>query len=295
MTGLYNNGIVSWGDNFVSTDLLRSLNSAVDRNSPIPYYVQVKGALREHIESGNWQPGDQLPGEPELCQMFGVSRTVIRQALKEMEYEGLIVREKGKGTFLAEPKIVESLAQKLTGFYQDMVEQGYTPITRVLKQEVVSASPKVAAHLGLEPETPVIEIERLRFVQDEPIVLVTTYLPYALCPQILSEDLSRQSLYALLEKCHDLVIARGRRTLEAVPANEYEAQLLQVDKGSPLLMLDSVSHLGDGTPVEYYHALHRGDRSRFAVELIRIREQGDVREILGVGPLELPPSNELAR
>jgi GntR family transcriptional regulator len=295
MTGLYNNGIVSWGDNFVSTDLLRSLNTAVDRNSPIPYYVQVKGALREHIESGNWQPGDQLPGEPELCQMFGVSRTVIRQALKEMEYEGLIVREKGKGTFLAEPKIVESLAQKLTGFYQDMVEQGYTPITRVLKQEVVSASPKVAAHLGLEPETPVIEIERLRFVQDEPIVLVTTYLPYALCPRILSEDLSRQSLYALLEKCHGLVIARGRRTLEAVPANEYEAQLLQVDKGAPLLMLDSVSHLGDGTPVEYYHALHRGDRSRFAVELIRIREQGDVREILGVGPLELPPSNELAR
>ena len=273
--------------------LLHSLNAAVDRNSPIPYYVQVKIALREHIESGNWQPGDQLPGESELCQMFGVSRTVIRQALKEMEYEGLIVREKGKGTFVAGPKIVESLAQKLTGFYQDMVEQGYTPITQVLKQEVVPASPKVAAHLGFESGTSVIEIERLRFLQNEPIVLVTTYLPYALCPKILSEDLSRQSLYALLEEHHGLVIARGRRTLEAVIANEYEAHLLKVETGAPLLMLDSVGYLEDGTPIEYYHAVHRGDRSRFAVELIRIREQGGVREILGGGPLELPPSNEL--
>jgi GntR family transcriptional regulator len=151
----------------------------------------------------------------------------------------------------------------------------------------------VAAHLGLEPGTSVIVIERLRFVQGEPIVLVTTYLPYALCPKVLDEDLSRQSLYALLEQEYGLVIARGRRTLEAVPANEYEAPLLQVEKGAPLVLLDSVSYLDDGTPIEYYHALHRGDRSRFEVELIRIREQGGVREILGGEPVELPPSNKL--
>lgn len=277
-----------------SPDLARSLSTAVNRNSPIPYYVQVKQTLQEHIDNDDWQPGDQLPGEPELCRMFDVSRTVIRQALKEMEYEGSIVREKGKGTFIAEPKIAESLAQKLTGFFQDMVERGYTPITQVLKQEVVPASPKVATHLSLEPETPVIEIERLRFVQNEPIVLVTTYLPYALCPKILPEDLSRQSLYALLEKEYGLVIVRGRRTLEAVPANEYEARLLQVEKGAPLVLLDSVSYLDDGTPIEYYHALHRGDRSRFEVELIRIREYGGIREILGRGYVELPPSNKLA-
>lgn len=273
---------------------LSSLSHAVNRHSPLPYYVQVKEALRGHIENHHWQPGDQLPGEPELCRMFDVSRTVIRQALKEMEYEGLIVREKGKGTFIAEPKIAESLAQKLTGFYQDMVERGYTPITQVLKQEVAPASPKVATHLSLEPGTQVIKIERLRFVQGEPIVLVTTYLPYALCPEILDEDLSRQSLYILLEQVYGLVIARGRRTLEAVPANEYEAPLLQVEKGAPLVLLNSVSYLDDGTPIEYYHALHRGDRSRFEVELIRIREHGGVREIMGGEPVELPPSNELA-
>lgn len=276
-----------------SIDPLGSPSTTIERNSYIPYYVQVKEALQERIDRGEWQAGNQLPGEVELCRMFHVSRTVIRQALQEMTYEGSIVRAKGKGSFVAEPKVVESLAQKLTGFYQDMVERGHNPVTRVVNQSVRSANLKVAAHLRVKPGTPLIELERLRFVQDEPIVLVTTYLPYALCPQVARADLSRQSLYAFLEKQFGLVIARGRRTLEAVPANEYEARHLQVKKGAPLIMLDSVSYLSDGTPIEYYHALHRGDRSRFEVELVRIREQGKVREVLGGEATELPRSNVL--
>ena len=249
--------------------------------------------MQKRIDSGDWKPGGQLPGEAELCQMFDVSRTVIRQALKEMTYEGSIVRAKGRGSFVAEPKVIESLVQKLTGFYQDMMERGHNPATQVLKQSVSPANPKVAAHLGVKVGTLVIEIERLRFVQDEPIVLVTTYLPYALCPDVVHADLSRQSLYAFLENQCGLVIARGRRILEAVPANEYEARHLQVKKGVPLIMLDSVSYLSDGTPIEYYHALHRGDRSQFEVELVRIREQGKAREVLGGEATELPRSNEL--
>jgi len=166
-------------------------------------------------------------------------------------------------------------------FYQDMVERGLTPVTRVVKQEMVPANPKVAAYLGLVPGTPVIQVHRLRFVEEVPIILDTTYLPYTLCPEILHADLSSQSLYALLEEQYGFVIARGRRTLEAVAANEYEASLLQVQEGAPLMLLDSVSYLEDGTPVEYFHGLHRGDRSKFEVELVRVREQGGVREILG--------------
>jgi len=253
----------------IDNDLI--LSTTVDRNNYIPYYVQVKKALQEYIENDGWQAGDQLPGEPELCRMFNVSRTVIRQALKEMEYEGLIYREKGKGTFVARPKIDQSLVQKLTGFFQDMVDRGYTPITKVLRQDVVPASPKVATHLQLEPGTQVIEIHRLRGLQDEPFILDTTYLPYALCPQLLHEDLSQQSLYAFLENKLGWVIARGHRTLEAVRANEYEARLLQINEGDPLILLDSVVYLDNGTPIEYFHALHRGGRSRFEVELVRIR------------------------
>jgi len=256
------------------TDVGRPLRLSIDHNSHVPYYAQVMEALRERIERGEWKAGDQLPGEPELCVLFDVSRTVIRQALSELLHDGLILRAKGKGTFVAEPKIVENLAQKLTGFYQDMADRGYPPVSQVLKQIVVSANQKVAAFLQVEPGTPVVEIERLRFVQEEPIVLVTTYLPYARCPGLLTADVTHQSLYSVMEQQYGLTIARGHRTLDAVTANQYEADLLQIEVGAPLMLLDSVSYLEDGAPIEYYHALHRGDRSRFEAELIRVRDLG---------------------
>lgn len=259
-----------------------ALDTNIDRSSYIPFYIQVVDSLKDYIEHGGGQPGEQLPGEPDLCRLFGVSRTVIRQALKELEYEGLIVREKGKGTFIAEPKIRESLVQELTGFYQDMAAKGHAPISKVLNQTVIPASPKIAAYLNLEPGMPVIQIDRLRFVQDEPIVLVTTYLPHSLCPLLLEADLTEQSLYAFLEREYGIMIARGQRIMEAVLANEYEAELLEVKPGAPLILLDSVSYLEDGTPIEFYHALHRGDRSRFEVELIRMSDrrinQGSIAE-----------------
>lgn len=267
--------------------------AAINRDDPLPLYVQLKDALRERIESGVWKPGDRIPGESDLCQIFDVSRTVVLQALKELSFEGLIVRRQGKGTFVAEPKIGESLVQKLTGFYQDMQERGLTPVTQVLKQARTSATAKVAARLGLQPGQEVIEIERLRFVDGDPIVLVTTFLPHHLCSQLLEAELSRQSLYAYLERSCGLVIARGRRTIEAVPASSRDAELLRVEPSAPLIRLVSVSYLADGTPLEYYEALHRGDRSRFEVELIRIREQGHHREALGEGQLDLPPGTDL--
>lgn len=265
------------------------MSTSVDRNSPIPYYVQVADTLRGRIKAGVWRVGDQLPGEIELCSTFNVSRPVIRQAFNTLIDEGLVVRLKGKGTFIAEPKIREGLFQQLTGFYQDMVDQGYAPVTQVLKQEIVPANPHVATQLGLEPGAQVIEIERLRFVQDMPIVLVTTYIPYVLCPALLSTDLSQRSLYAFLEQS-GLSIVHGRRTVEAVPAKEYEANLLQVAQGAPLILLNSVSYMGDGAPLEYYYAFHRGDRSRFVVELVRIREQGG-SEKHSPEETSLPPSN----
>lgn len=267
------------------------MDFAVDRSSALPYYVQVRDAIQARIQDGVWNPGDRLPGEPELCRLFDVSRTVIRQALNDLVYKGLVVREKGKGTFVAQPKIRESLVQKLTGFYRDMVEQGYTPVTQVLRQESVPASQKVAAYLHIKPGMPVIAIERLRFVQDVPIQLVTTYLPFALCEVLLDVDFSSQSLYAVLEQRCGVQIARGYRSIEAVPANEREARLLRVRKGAPLILLDSVSFSSDDAPVEYYHAVHRGDRTRFEVELVRYRDRGERRDIVIPDRAQLPLSH----
>jgi GntR family transcriptional regulator len=264
---------------------------SIDFDSHIPYYIQLIEALKEKIDRGELKPGDQIPSEPELCEIYGISRTVVRQALKEMEYEGLIYRRKGKGTFVAEPKISESLVQKLTGFYQDMVDRGHKPITQVLSHEVEPANAKVARHLGLEPGTRVFAIERLRFVEQVPIVLVTTYLPYELCPRLVDYDLSDKSLYEVLEKEFGIVLSHGHRTIEAVAANEREAELLQVDECDPLIMLNSVTYLEDGTPIEYYHAVHRGDRSRFEVELVRMRENSELHKTIERKEITLPSGN----
>ncbi len=253
----------------------------IDRRSYIPLYVQVEDALKELIESGAAVAGDQLPGEPELCRLFDVSRTVVRQALRDLELQGLILRQKGRGTFVAEPKLRGGLFQELTGFYEDMAGKGRPPVSQVMTQEIIPASNKIAGFLRLRPGAEVVHIDRLRFVDGEPLVLVATYLPAVRCPGLAKVDLSRRSLYEYLELTYGLVIARGRRTLEAVPASEYEAKLLAVRKGAPLILLDSVSFLADGTPIEYYHALHRGDRSRFEVELIRVR--AGVPESRGAG------------
>ena len=249
---------------------------SIDRNSFVPFYIQVIDSLTEYIEFNDFPPGHQLPGEADLCKTFDVSRTVIRQALQELEYKGLIYREKGKGTFVSKPKIHEGLFQELTGFYQDMVAKGHRPRSDVLKQEKIQATKKIADYLDLSDDAVVIQIDRIRYVNHEPIVFVSTYLPFDLCPQLLEVDLTNQSLYAYLEKEHGLTIARGRRFLEAVIANQLEAELLQVDIGSPLLMLNSVSYLTDGRPIEYFHALHRGDRSRFETELVRVSQPGDL-------------------
>jgi GntR family transcriptional regulator len=253
--------------------LVPTAPDAIDFGSPIPYYAQLIQLLKSKIDRGDWPAGSQLPGEPELCNLYRISRTVVRQALGEMEQQNLIIRRKGKGTFVAEPKVSESLAQKLTGFYSDMVERGYRVATEVLRHRVAPANDKIADYLRLPPRTPIIDIHRLRFVNDEPIQLVTSYLPYAMAPRLMEVDLAHRSLYDVLENECGLWIARGRRYIEAVAANETEARLLQVERGAPLIMLDSVSYLDDGCPLEYYHAVHRGDRSRFEVELVRERQR----------------------
>ncbi|HSR19664.1 MAG TPA: GntR family transcriptional regulator [Anaerolineales bacterium] len=248
------------------------MDAKINFDSHLPYYIQLIDILRDKVQTGTWSPGDQIPGEQELCEMYSVSRTVVRQALRELELEGMITRRKGKGTFISPPKISEGLVQKLTGFYQDMVERGLRTTTRVLHHSVVPATEKIARFLRISPGDKVIDLLRLRSINDEPIQLVTSYIPLSVCPELAEVDLTNRSLYEFMQAECGVFIAKGRRTVEAVLANETEAALLGVERGAPLLMLDSISFSESGQVVEYYHALHRGDRSRFEVELLRTRE-----------------------
>src|SRR4030065_2010949 len=162
------------------------MKESINFESHIPYYIQLMDILQEKVKHAEWNPGDQIPGEQDLCEHYQVSRTGVRQALRELEYEGVISRQKGKGTFISLPKISEGLVQKLTGFYQDMMERGLKPGTKVLHQNVIPSNDKIARFLNIEPGERVIDIQRLRFINDEPIQLVTTYIPYTICPELAS-------------------------------------------------------------------------------------------------------------
>ncbi len=241
----------------------------IDRSSALPYYHQLKQLLVQEIARRGLQPGDLLPGDNALCETYDVSRTVVRQALTELEFEGVIERRKGKGTYVARPKTAEGLVQSLTGLFEDVAARGGHLRSQVRTLAVVPADDQMAAELQIEPDAPVVLLERLRFVEDQPWVLTVTHLPHALVPGLEHEDLGDRSLYAVLEETYGVRLAHGRRSVEASAAPQPLAGALGVAPGAPVLVLRSLSFDADDRPVESFVAYHRGDRSRFEVDLVR--------------------------
>jgi GntR family transcriptional regulator len=246
-----------------------NLSEAIDRQSPIPYYYQLKEYLASLIRTKVLKPGDRLSTEMEICSASGLSRTVVRQAIQELENEGFFVRFRGKGTFVARPKVQERLVQSLTGFYEDTIAHGQTPMTRVLIFEVIPATSKIAQELQVPVGEPVFFLKRLRFIDQEPILVVSTHIPRFMCPDLIQFDMSTHSLYRVLQQNFNLLITRARRSVEAIAATPEDVRLLGVEDDSPLLQLTSTGYLADGRPLEYYIAHHRGDRAKFDVELVR--------------------------
>jgi GntR family transcriptional regulator len=239
-----------------------------DRFGPVPLYHQLKEWLTFRVASGELEAGSQLPTELELCEQFGISRGVVRQALTELRYEGLIERQRGKGTFVSGPKTAEGLISGLRGLADDAALRGQRINSRVLLLREEPASPAVAEALGLVEGEPVVELERVRSLDGVPHVLAMTYLPAVLVPGLIERDLNgAESLYRILREEYGLVGVASRRRVEATLATPREAELLGIESGAPLLTLRSVGYSAGRRPFDYFIAYHRGDRSAFEVVL----------------------------
>ena len=243
----------------------------ISRSSPVPYYFQLSSFVEKKIQDKEWIAGSTLPSEQEFCEKLGISRTVVRQAISDLERKGLVLKQNGKRTTISFPKYDGGLMQSMRGFYEDAVAKGKKPETKVLEMKSVPASGEIANALQLKEGEPVILLNRLRFLDGEPEVLVVTYLPEKLCPRLVEADLSNQSLYEWLAREYGHRIAKGSRTIEAVAADRQDAKLLGLRLGSPVLLLKSIGRLADGTPLEFFIARHRGDRSQFHVQLVSDR------------------------
>lgn len=240
----------------------------IDRSGASPLYHQLRQWLASRILSGELPPGTQLPGDHELSESLAVSRSVVRQALSELRHDGLIERERGRGTFVATPKTAQGLIGGLRGLADDAAFRGQRVESTVLRLAETSADELVARVLGLEPGEPVVELERLRSLDGEPWVLVVSRLPAKLVPGLVRRDLGgAESLYRILREDYALPIVGSVRRVEAAVTDAREAHLLRMRVGEPLLVLRSIGYTTGSKPLDYFIARHRGDRSAFEVSL----------------------------
>lgn len=192
----------------------------------------------------------------------------MRKAIGDLVHEGKLRTVQGKGTFVVKPKPQERFVQRAFGIYEEMERRGLEVTTTVLRQEVIPAPPEVAERLQVPPGERIYLLERVRSVDGEKLLVSTTYIPEALRPGLVDDDLSSGSLYRLLREKYGLKIGWGERSLEAIAADQREARLLDLALASPLLLLDTVAYLPDGRPFEYSRVLQRGDRARIEVEFL---------------------------
>lgn len=240
----------------------------IDRDSPVPYYFQLKRAIGGEIAAGRWAPGERIPSEPELGERFGVSRTTVRQALVELESEGVLRRDKGRGRFVAESRSRSRFLQSSRGFYDEAVRAGRNVTSRVLRCEVGPLPGWAAEALGLPRESGGVALERLRFVDGEPVMYVVSHFVEELAGAVLGADLESGSLYGALREREELVVVGGRRVVEAVGAPGEVARPLGVREGRPLLYVEAVSWGEEARPFECYRAWYRSDNAQIEVHVV---------------------------
>ena len=247
--------------------MLSSFKTKLNRETPIPLYYQLKEILIKYIKENPTDIENPIPSEVKISVHFDISRPTVRQAINELIVEGYLYRVRGKGTFIEKPKINMDFLLILDNFNNEMKKKGFTPSTKVLVNKIVISDEKISKALQIPIGSKVIQLNRLRFADNEPNVYVITYLPYGKCPQILDENLEIESLYDILERKYNLVICKTERTLEATIAGDYEAKYLKISKGAPIQFFESITYIKNDIPIEYSLAKYRGDRNKFSFEL----------------------------
>lgn len=237
------------------------------RSSFKPLYHQLTENLRALIED-SLKPDEKLPSENDLIVQYNVSRNTVRMALDALTKQGLIYRIQGKGSYVAPERMRYGLVY-LTGFTEEMRRRGLNPSSRILSFERRPANAKEMKKLELSQPKDVFVIERLRMANEKPMALSISCIPTTFCENLDQEDLSRGSLYSLLEDRLGYKISHADETLKPTLASEYEAEVLEIKVNSPLLLVEGITRLEGGTPVEYFKLIYRGDKYEFSVQALR--------------------------
>jgi GntR family transcriptional regulator len=211
--------------------------------------------------------GDAIPSERQLSADLGFSRLTVRAALDDLVREGLLVRKRGSGTFVSEPKIAQELT--MTSFTEDMQRRGMVPGSRTLELRTSPAGPWLGRILHVSPSEPIVVVKRLRLADHETMAIETLHVRASLVPGLSAEDLEEHSFYELLMERYGVDVVGGLQTIEPTVTNEEESEALGVPLHSPAFLFERTTRSRAGEIVEYVRSLYRGDRYRLVTELSR--------------------------
>lgn len=233
----------------------------------LPLHAQIREALRHRVLDGTYPPHSQMPSESQMMASFGVSRITIRQALGDLQKEGLIFKVAGKGSFVSKPKAFQNLS-RLQGFGEAMGASGYETYSQVLSLKTLPASQLVANRLKLRVNEPVFEIQRLRHLNREPISVDVSYFPSSLGERLAKEDLATRDIFLILENDLGYALTHADVQIEAISANEALSRQLRTPEDSPLLRIERLTYAGK-QPIDFEFLYYRGDAFQYRLRIDR--------------------------
>jgi GntR family transcriptional regulator len=200
-----------------------------------------------------------MPAESELMRRYRVSRVTVRKVLDLLAREGLIVRERGRGTHLAFPRLEHGLS-RIVSFTDDMRQRGFQAGTRVLFSGLLPAPEGIARALGIEEGSELARLDRLRLADGQPLCIEQSHLVHKYLPGILDHDFSTRSLREVKVGEYGVRWSRARQTIQAIPAPAELAHLLSIKASAPLLYIERISYSQEDVPVEFLKIYYRADR-----------------------------------
>lgn len=234
----------------------------MDRTGAVPLWLQVKQSLTAMIRDKALADHARLPSEADLCKQYGVSRTVIREALAQMVNEELIYRHQGKGAFVRGRREVQSFVGSTVGFSGELADKRQSVTRRMLRQQVIMPTHRMQRFLKIGPSEPVVVVDRVLNVDGAPRAIVRWAMLERMVPGLVGLRMSNRSLYDTISRQYGIRLVQAERWIEAVSLSALDAHLLEVPQGKAALCIESVGSNDNQLPIEYYNAKYLSDRAR---------------------------------
>lgn len=225
----------------------------------------IKEDILNKIKTKEYKKGDKIPTEKELCKIYNVSRTTVRTALEQLTLEGYLIRYQGKGTYVADGKLHQTLTHTAKRYSDQIAVQGKKAVIKLIDLSVIPADEFLQKSLNVSLNDPIQRIERIRKANDKPTQYEIAYIPWNIAPGITKEQ-AEYSLYASLEEDFDIQIAKTTETVEITLADENTSKFLKCDEGLPCFYIETIAEGENNEIIEYSKAYFRGDKTNFVIE-----------------------------